>query len=80
MTRARALGLVAALLLLLPGAAAAQDLTLSLGDGGSLSVRTIQLILLITVLSLAPGLAIMVTCFPFIVVGGAFGRSLPSSE
>jgi flagellar biosynthetic protein FliP len=67
MTRARALGLVAALLLLLPGAAAAQDLTLSLGDGGSLSVRTIQLILLITVLSLAPGLAIMVTCFPFIV-------------
>jgi flagellar biosynthetic protein FliP len=34
---------------------------------GSLSGRTIQLILLITVLSLAPGLAIMVTCFPFIV-------------
>ena len=47
--------------------AAAQDLTLSLGDGASLSARTLQLIALITVLSLAPGLAIMVTCFPFVV-------------
>ena len=48
--------------------AAAQELSVSLGDdGGSLSARTIQLILLITVLSLAPGLAIMITCFPFIV-------------
>jgi flagellar biosynthetic protein FliP len=47
--------------------AMAQDLTLSLGDGASLSARTLQLIALITVLSLAPGLAIMVTCFPFVV-------------
>lgn len=45
----------------------AQDLSISLGDEGSLSGRTIQLLLLITVLSLAPGLAIMITCFPFIV-------------
>ena len=45
----------------------AQDLTLSLGEDGSLSARTIQLFVLITVLSLAPGLAIMVTCFPFLV-------------
>lgn len=47
--------------------ALAQDLSLSLGDDGSLTARGIQLILLITVLSLAPGIAIMVTCFPFIV-------------
>lgn len=40
---------------------------MSLGDGGSLSARTIQLFVLLTVLSLAPGLAIMITCFPFIV-------------
>jgi flagellar biosynthetic protein FliP len=46
---------------------AAQDLSISLGDDGSISARTIQLILLITVLSLAPGIAIMITCFPFIV-------------
>jgi flagellar biosynthetic protein FliP len=54
-------GLVAA------GPVAAQDVTFSLGEGGSLAGRSIQLIALITVLSLAPGIAIMVTCFPFIV-------------
>lgn len=41
--------------------------TLNLGDGTSLATRSIQLIALVTVLSLVPGLAIMVTCFPFIV-------------
>ena len=41
--------------------------TLNLGDGGSLTARSIQLLVLITVLSLVPGLAVMVTCFPFIV-------------
>ncbi len=56
-----------AVLLFMPSVAFAQDMTLSLGEGGSLSARTIQLILLITVLSLAPGLAIMITCFPFLV-------------
>lgn len=50
-----------------PDAALAQDLSISLGDDGSISARTIQLFALITVLSLAPGLAIMVTCFPFLV-------------
>jgi flagellar biosynthesis protein FliP len=33
----------------------------------SLSARTVQLISLVTVLSLAPGIAVMITCFPFIV-------------
>lgn len=45
----------------------AQELSLDLGEGGSLTVRSVQLILLITVLSLAPGIAIMVTCFPFLI-------------
>ncbi|WP_170789530.1 flagellar type III secretion system pore protein FliP [Ruegeria lacuscaerulensis] len=54
-------------LLLTPSFAEAQDVSLSLGDGGSISARTIQLILLLTVLSLAPGLAIMITCFPFLI-------------
>ncbi|MDA7965212.1 flagellar type III secretion system pore protein FliP [Ruegeria sp.] len=54
-------------LLLLPAMASAQEVSLSLGDGESISARTIQLILLITVLSLAPGLAIMITCFPFLI-------------
>ncbi|WP_171234774.1 flagellar type III secretion system pore protein FliP [Ruegeria sp. HKCCA6837] len=54
-------------IVLTPSLAAAQDVTLSLGEGGSISARTIQLILLITVLSIAPGLAVMITCFPFLV-------------
>jgi flagellar biosynthetic protein FliP len=45
----------------------AQEVILDLGDGGSLTARSLQLIALITVLSLAPGLAVMVTCFPFVV-------------
>ncbi|MBR9841757.1 MAG: flagellar type III secretion system pore protein FliP [Rhodobacteraceae bacterium] len=45
----------------------AQDISIALGEGGSLTTQGVQLILLITVLSLAPGIAIMVTCFPFIV-------------
>ncbi|WP_093992415.1 flagellar type III secretion system pore protein FliP [Flavimaricola marinus] len=47
--------------------ATAQEVTLSLGDDGSMAARSIQLIVLITLLSLVPGLAIMITCFPFIV-------------
>ncbi|WP_278922150.1 MULTISPECIES: flagellar type III secretion system pore protein FliP [Pseudophaeobacter] len=59
--------LIACAALMLPQAALAQELNLSMGDGQSISARSIQLILLITVLSLAPGLLIMITCFPFLV-------------
>lgn len=59
--------LIACAVLMLPQAAMAQELSLSLADGQSISARSIQLILLITVLSLAPGLLIMITCFPFLV-------------
>lgn len=59
--------LIIAAMIVLPVSVSAQDISISLGDDGSLSARTFQLIALITVLSLAPGLAIMVTCFPFIV-------------
>ncbi|MCI4666381.1 MAG: flagellar type III secretion system pore protein FliP [Neomegalonema sp.] len=51
-----------------PGAVLAQEVTINLGDGEKgLSARVIQMFLLITVLSIAPGIAIMVTCFPFMV-------------
>lgn len=63
----RAALIAASLLALTAAPAAAQEISLNLGDGGSVSARSIQLIVLITVLSLAPGLAIMVTCFPFLV-------------
>lgn len=52
---------------LLPAAAQAQDLTIPLGADGTFSARVVQLIAVVTLLSLAPGLAVMVTCFPFIV-------------
>ncbi|WP_343503165.1 flagellar type III secretion system pore protein FliP [Alloyangia pacifica] len=61
------LGAGLALLNLLPGAAAAQQVSVDFGDGGSVAAVSLQLIALVTLLSLAPGIAVMVTCFPFIV-------------
>jgi len=58
---------LSALILLHPAAAPAQEISVDLGDGASLTGRVVQLFLLITLLSLAPGIAIMVTCFPFMV-------------
>lgn len=49
------------------GPVAAQEVSITFGDDGSLATRSIQLLLLVTVLSLVPGIAIMVTCFPFII-------------
>ena len=56
----------AAMLAFTTGMASGQDLTVSLGDN-SLTGQSLLLLGLVTVLSLAPGLAVMVTCFPFIV-------------
>lgn len=54
-------------LIVLPLPLLAQDVTVNIAENGSLSARGIQLILLITVLSLAPGILVMITCFPFLV-------------
>jgi len=48
--------------------AGAQDLSVSFGQGAGLTERAIQLIALITVLSLAPSILVMVTSFTRIVV------------
>ena len=61
------LGLTAISLTMIAMPAVAQEISISLGDSSSISARSIQLLLLITVLSIVPGLAIMLTCFPFIV-------------
>ena len=62
---------IAATLLALPSAALAQEAgataSVTLGEG-SLSGRAIQLVLMLTVLSLAPGILMTVTCFTRIVV------------
>jgi len=47
--------------------AVAQEVTLDFGQDNTLTLRSVQLLLLITVLSIVPGLAVMITCFPFIV-------------
>ena len=44
----------------------AQSVQFDLGNG-SLSMQSVQLFVLLTLLSLAPGIAMMVTCFPFMV-------------
>lgn len=63
-----ALALALALLVVFTSAAAAQEITFSMGgEEGSLATRSIQIIVLITLLSIVPGLAIMLTCFPFLV-------------
>ncbi|MBR9837503.1 MAG: flagellar type III secretion system pore protein FliP [Rhodobacteraceae bacterium] len=63
----RLIALAVFALLMQAGPAAAQEITLNLGEGGSVTAASLQLIALITLLSLAPGIAIMVTCFPFLV-------------
>lgn len=57
----------AAVMIALPTDALAQEFTLSMGEGDGLAVRSIQMLVLLTLLSLVPGLLIMVTCFPFLV-------------
>ena len=54
--------------LIFPAAAAAQALNINLGTGAGLTDRVIQLVGLITVLSLAPSIVIMTTSFVRIVV------------
>jgi flagellar biosynthesis protein FliP len=52
----------------LPGEALAQSFTLDLGDGATTTGRIVQLMLLMTVLTLAPSILMMVTCFVRIIV------------
>ncbi|MEQ8195345.1 MAG: flagellar biosynthetic protein FliP, partial [Rhodospirillales bacterium] len=72
---------LAAFLVLSPDPAAGQALTLDLGDqSGSATARLIQLILIITVISIAPSLLIMVTSFTRIVVVLAFLRQAMGTQ
>lgn len=66
---------VTALFSLLPGEAMAQAINLDLGQGPTTSARIIQLTLLVTVITLAPSILIMVTCFTRVVVVLSFLRT-----
>lgn len=62
-------GLAVVALALVSGGALAQTFSMDLGSGsGSTTARIIQLILLITVLTLAPSLLLMVTCFTRLII------------
>ncbi len=74
-TVARLASLVLVLILAMSLPAAAQNFSLDFGDGATTTSRIVQLIALLTVLSLAPSIIIMVTSFTRIVVVLAFLRS-----
>jgi flagellar biosynthetic protein FliP len=58
----------------LPGLGLAQSLDIDLGDG-SVTGQIVRLVVLVTVLSLAPSILVMVTSFTRIIVVLAFPRS-----
>jgi flagellar biosynthesis protein FliP len=74
----RLLGLCIVLVLGLAAPAEAQQVTLDFGDDGSLATRAIQLLVLITVLSLVPGLAIMITVLAILRQGIGLQQSPPN--
>ncbi len=63
------------ILLLVPIAADAQQISIDLGEGGQLTSRIIQLVALMTILSLAPAILVMVTSFIRIIVVLSLVRS-----
>ncbi len=65
------------------GPALAQSITINAGEGaegGSSTSRIVQLILLVTVLSLAPSILIMVTCFTRVIVVFGFLRNAMGTQ
>ena len=57
------------------GDAAAQSVSVDLGAGGTVTGQLVRLVLLITILSLAPSILVMITSFTRVVVVLAFLRS-----
>ncbi len=68
MARLFPIALLAALLMGTPDAALAQSVSVDLGPEGALTERIVQIIALVTILSLAPSILVMVTSFTRIVV------------
>ncbi|MES2983777.1 MAG: flagellar type III secretion system pore protein FliP [Pseudomonadota bacterium] len=79
MTRLRSI--ILALFVFLPLAASAQSLNLDMGGAsGSGTARVVQLVVLMTVLSLAPSLLIMVTSFMRIMIVLSFVRTAMGTQ
>lgn len=67
--------LVATAAFFMPSLAHAQNISLDLGQGPTTTARLVQLTLLMTVITLAPSILIMVTCFTRVVVVLSFLRT-----
>lgn len=74
------LPLFATLALLMPSLALAQSLNLDMGGGGSATARIIQVVLLLTVLSLAPSILVMMTSFMRIMIVLSFVRTAMGTQ
>lgn len=64
----KVLGVLGGTAFLLAQPAGAQDITVGFGDDASLTERAVQLVAMLTILSLAPSILVMVTSFTRIVV------------
>lgn len=70
-----------ALLVLMPVAALAQSLSLDVGSGGgSSTARIVQVVVLLTVLSLAPSILVMMTSFIRIIIVLSFTRTAMGTQ
>jgi flagellar biosynthetic protein FliP len=72
--------LIALALALMPHLAVAQSINFDMGSGPSATSRMVQTVLLVTVLSLAPSILVMVTCFTRIVVVLSFLRTAMGTQ
>ncbi len=62
------------LFLLAPASAVAQSINFDMGSGPTVTAHMVQTILLVTILSLAPSILVMVTCFTRVIVVLSFLR------
>jgi flagellar biosynthetic protein FliP len=79
----RALGVTTAAILLVGAVsdpALAQSINLDFGEGGSATARVIQLVALLTVITLAPSILVMVTSFARIVIVLSFLRTAMGTQ
>lgn len=67
-------------LVLLPVAALAQSINIDAGQGGSATARIVQVLILLTVLSLAPSIMLMMTSFMRIVIVLSFVRTAMGTQ
>ena len=65
---------------LLPFAASAQNISLNMGSGGTATAHIVQLVILMTVLSLAPSILVMVTSFMRIMIVLSFVRTAMGTQ